>query len=220
MKLRTTVWGIAALCATVMVADRVLSQDHSGHDHAAGEGTHKIATHELTPEQMQQHMEEYMKLTMPGEPQKHLERFVGTWKTTTRVWMEGPGSAPTESPGTSTKKLVLGGRYIMEEHKGTMMGMPYEGIGMTGYDNYKNMYISTWASNMSTELLISKGTRHPQTGVFTFFGDMDEPGMKITGRTVKYVTTVVNDDKHIFRIYDLHAGDDYKVIEIEYAREK
>ena len=31
-----------------------------------------------------------------------------------------------------------------------MMGMPFEGIGRTGYDNVTGKYWSTWIDNMST----------------------------------------------------------------------
>ncbi len=108
----------------------------------------------------------------------------------------------------------------MDEHKGTMMGQPYEGIGMTGYDNYRNMYFSSWCSNMQTNMLTMAGMRHPETGVFTYYGEMDEPAIKVTGRTVKYVTRIKDTDHYVFDIIDLHAGDDYKVIQINYERVK
>ena len=50
------------------------------------------------------------------------------------------------------------------------------------------------------------------------YGEMDEPMMKVFGRYVKYVHTIVNNDKHVFSIYDLHAGDNYKVVEVVYDR--
>jgi hypothetical protein len=40
----------------------------------------------------------------------------------------------------------------------------------------------------------------------------------VYGRTVKYVTRIINDDKHLLEIYDLHAGDGYKASEIVYTR--
>ncbi len=108
----------------------------------------------------------------------------------------------------------------MDEHKGTMMGQPYEGIGMTGYDNYRNMYFSSWCSNMQTNMLTMAGMRHPKTGVFTYYGEMDEPALKVVGRTVKYVTSIIDKDHYVFDIIDLHAGDDYKVVQISYERVK
>ncbi|MCH7701570.1 MAG: DUF1579 domain-containing protein [Planctomycetes bacterium] len=156
----------------------------------------------------------------PGDAHKHLDYFVGKWKTKTKIYMGGPGSPPMESDGQSSMKWVLDGRFIMHEHKGTMMGQPYEGIGMTGYDNYRNLYISSWCSNMGTNMLTFAGMRHPETGVFTYYGEMDEPSMNVIGRTVKYVTRIVDADHYTFEIIDLHAGDDYKVIELSYERVK
>jgi hypothetical protein len=37
---------------------------------------------------------------------------------------------------------------------------------------------------------------------------------------VKYVTRIIDDDKHVMAMYDLHVGDDYKVMEVTYTRKK
>ncbi len=165
-------------------------------------------------------MQEYMKLTQPGEAHERLQYYIGTWDTVTKMWMGGPGSQAMESKGTSTYTSVLGGRWVMEEHTGTMMGMTYLGKGMMGYDNYKNLYVGTWYSNMSTEMLQMAGMRHPKTGVVTMYGRMDEPQLNVHGRTVKYVTKQTDADHFTFEIIDLHAGDNYKVIELSYTRRK
>ena len=194
-----------------LVAGAVLATSATAPGQDPGEG--------MTAEQ-QAMMAEWAKVAAPGDHHKHLDYFVGKWKTKTKMYMGGPGSAAMESEGASEMKWVLGGRFIMDEHKGTMMGQPYEGIGMTGYDNYRNLYISSWYSNQGTNILTMSGMRHPKTGVFTYYGEMDEPGLKVTGRTVKYVTKIVDSDHFTFDIIDLHAGDDYKVIEIAYERVK
>jgi len=173
----------------------------------------------MSPEE-QAAMAEWMKLSQPGEHHKHLNYFVGKWKTKTKMYMGGPGTPAMESQGTSSMKWILGGRFLMEEHHGSMMGQPYEGIGITGYDNFRNLYTSSWQSNMQTNSLTMTGTRYPKTGVFTYYGEMDEPALDVVGRTVKYVTRIVDHDHYTFEIIDLHAGDDYKVIEIEYERVK
>lgn len=174
---------------------------------------------QMTPEQAAM-MAEWAKLAAPGEGHKHLDYFVGKWKTKTKMYMDGSGSKAMESDGTSNMKWVLGGRFLMDEHHGSMMGQPYDGIGMTGFDNFRNMYVMTWASNQQTNLLTMTGMRHPETGVFTYYGEMDEPALKVVGRTVKYVTRIVDKDHYAFEIIDLHAGDNYKVIEIAYERMK
>ena len=197
--------GCVTVGTIVLTATQAYSQDEG-------------APPQLTPEQAAE-MAQWAAIASPAEHHKHLEYFVGKWKTKTKIWMGGPGSPPMESDGTSDIKWVLGGRFTMDEHKGTMFGQPYEGIGLTGYDNYRNMYTASWVSNMGTNMLTMTGMRHPKTGVFTYYGEMDEPAIKVVGRTVKYVTKIVDKDHYVFTIIDLHAGDDYKVIEIDYTRQ-
>ena len=188
---------------------------------AAGQGADQKPEAQQQPDPAEQArmMAEWMKLATPGEHHKHLEYFVGKWKSKTKVWMGGPGTPAMESEGTSEVTWVLGGRFIMDQYKGTFMGQPQEGIALTGYDNFRNMYKTTFVSNMGTEMLTMTGMRHPKTGVFTFYGQMDEPMLKVTGRTVKYTYRIVDPDNYVFSIIDLHAGDDYKVVEVTYARE-
>lgn len=170
------------------------------------------------PEEAQKMMEAWAKLAAPGDSHEHLEPFVGSWETVTRVWMAGPDGPATESRGVSQVRWVLGGRFIMENLKGELLGRPYEGLGLIGYDNARNLYVGSWADTSGTHLLTMKGTRNPETGTFTFYGEMDEPMMNVYGRTVKYVNRVVNKNKHVFQIFDLHAGDEYKVVEVTYTR--
>ena len=205
--------GIAVIAVGVCIAatSYVLSQDTGDK---APKGMPAMSAEEMA------HMQEYMKLMQPGQAHKHLHYYVGTWNTVTKVWMGGPGTTPTASTGTSTFKSVLDGNWVMEEHAGSMMGMPYQGIGMMGYDNYKKLYVGTWFSNMGTEMLQMAGARDPKTGTVTMYGAMDEPQLGVHGRMVKYVTTPTDDDHFTFGIIDLHAGDDHKVIEINYTRRK
>lgn len=73
---------------------------------------------------------------------------------------------------------------------------------------------------MDTQLLVLSGSRHPQTGVFTYCGAMDEPMLKVFGRTIRYETKILDEDTHQVAVYDLHVSDDYKVVELLYKRKK
>ncbi|MBX3396487.1 MAG: DUF1579 domain-containing protein [Phycisphaerae bacterium] len=182
---------------------------------------------QMTPD-MLAHMQECMKNMSPSEHHKLLERSVGTWKTTTKMWMMGEaGGPPMVTGGTAEMKMVLGGRYLMQEFKGVMKmpnekgefsEIPHEGIGLTGYDNDRNLYVGTWASSPGTALLNMRGSASRDGKSITFYGEMDEPFMKVFGRYVKYVLKFVSNDQIVFSIYDLHAGDDYKVVEVVYDR--
>lgn len=194
--------------------NRVLSQEEEKKKDAPPAGMPQMSAEDMAK------MQKWMATMNPGEHHKHLEHFVGEWEWVMKMWMSGPEGPAMETKGTSSIRWILGKRYIQEEFKGQMMGMPYEGIGLTGYDNYKNLYVSSWASNMDTQYITQMGSRNPKTGVFTFYGTMDEPALDVRGRTVKYVTRIVDKDHHVFSVYDLHAGDDYRVFEVSYTRKK
>jgi hypothetical protein len=111
---------------------------------------------QMTPEQKAE-MEAYMKAGTPGAPHKALAATVGNYDLKIRNWHE-PGGQPMEEKGTATRKMALEGRVLVEEVKSTMMGTPWTGHGMTGYDNVTGKYWSTWNDSMSTGLMVSQGT--------------------------------------------------------------
>ncbi len=208
--------GFAARCSALVFSSLlVLTIPALAGEHPAAE--HPGAP---SPEEMAKMMEKWTKVASPSEHHKHLDTFVGTWDTVQRVWMGGPDASATETKGTSEVKWVLDGRFIVEEYRGEMMGRPYSGMGLFGYDNFRNLYVGTWASNQGTNLFTMSGQRDPSGKTWTYYGELDEPMLDVVGRMVKCETTVVGPDAHTFAIYDLHAGGDYKVFEIAYTRVK
>jgi|CXWL01.1.fsa_nt_gi hypothetical protein len=194
----------------------------------AGDPT-EHAEKQPSPEEMAKMMEKYMAMMKPGKHHKELDQLAGEWNAVNRWYMGGPGTQPTETKGTAKRRWVLDGRFLFEEvksalmmpnDKGEMTSMPFEGLSMVGYDNYRNMFVGTWADTMGTQILTYAGAPNPDGKTFTYYGEMDEPTLDMRGRMVKYVTRVVSKDKHIFEMYDLAAGDNYKVMEITYTRSK
>src|SRR6185436_20447428 len=102
-------------------------------------------------------MEAMMKAAMPGPAHKVLDSMVGTWDTNVTSWMM-PGADPISGTGWSENKWVLGGRFVEQRFKGDFMGMPFEGIGYTGYDNVKKHYFGSWMDNMGTGMMTSVST--------------------------------------------------------------
>lgn len=175
------------------------------------------------PSQGSPNMEEMMKkweaMATPGEHHKLLDQFVGTWDVTSRMWMEGPDKPPMESKGTSKVTWILGGRFIQEEASGEMMGKPFAGLGLTGYDNFKNRYVSFWVDNSGTGLYTSEGGYNPQEKTFTYFGKMDDPSTGERDKTVMFVIRAADPNKHIFEMHDLEiGGKSTKVGEMIYTR--
>lgn len=167
---------------------------------------------------MQASMEIYQKMGKPGAPHEMLAEMAGSWITQTKTWM-APGQPPTESTGTSEQKMLLGGRYLQQEFAGDMMGTPFNGLGLTGYDNHKQRYVSTWMDSMSTGIFFFEGSAGPDPKSFTQQCLHDDP---VRG-PVKWrsVTRILDKDTHLFEMYITDKSDkEQKMMEITYSRKK
>lgn len=132
----------------VLGAPVVLAQDATTEDMTEGmseEGAEMVAM-----------MEAWAKAATPGDMHDHLGRYEGEWTTTMKMWME-PGADPVESTGTMTGEWLYGGRYMKTQHTGSIMGQPFEGTGIEGYDNVREVFTSFWFDNMSTGAMNFEG---------------------------------------------------------------
>ncbi|HZI93470.1 MAG TPA: DUF1579 domain-containing protein [Patescibacteria group bacterium] len=171
----------------------------------------KAAPAKMTDEQM---MAEMMKLGTPGPNHEMLKKFVGSWKTVTKMWM-GPGE-PQSSDGSAEYSMILGGRLLKDEYKGTFMGGPFEGFGLTGYDNKKGRFITVWGDTMMTGLIEVDGTYNAATREMTFKGMMNMVGPPTPYRMV---TKFVDDNHFVFSWYERREGKETKTMEIDYTRQ-
>ena len=163
-------------------------------------------------------MEMMMKAGTPGAEHKVLDGIVGTWNAKITSWMM-PGADPMSMEGISENKWIMGGRYLEQRFSGSFMGMPFEGIGYTGYDNVKKQYWGTWMDNMSTGMMISSGGANSD-GTWSFTGTFPDP---MTGKDAKVDSKmkIVDADHHTYEMW--MPGPDgkmFKSMEIAYARKK
>ena len=164
-------------------------------------------------------MKRWQEVMTPGDPHKKLEQMVGTWDAETKMWMNGPNAEPSVSTGTMEMKMVLGGRYLLQDFTGTMMDSPFNGIGYMGYDNFKKKYFGSWIDNMSTGMSTMEGTMDKAGNTLTMWGKMDEPMTGEKNKPVKYVVTLIDNNKHVFEIYDVKSyGEKKPVMQITYTR--
>src|SRR2546428_1883353 len=126
----------------------------------------KKQENQMDPQAM---MEVYKKLATPGEPHKQLASLAGSWTTKTKEWME-PNKPPMESTGACEEKLLLDGRFLQQECTGEMMGQPFAGIGVIGYDNFTKKYTTTWMSSMGTGIFSMNGTASADGKTITLHG--------------------------------------------------
>lgn len=163
-------------------------------------------------------MEAWMKASTPGDAHKKLDNMVGTWDVTVKSWM-APGQPPMESTGTAMNQWVLGGRWMEEKFTGSFMGMPFQGIGYTGYDNIKKQYVGTWMDNMSTAVMVSSG-KGGSGNTYEFTSTMDD---MMTGKPqmITEKVTFTDADHHTMEMWGPGPdGKVYKSMEITYSRKK
>lgn len=168
---------------------------------------------EMDPQTM---MELYQKLATPGEPHKLFASLAGSWTTTTKEWME-PGKPPTESTGTADLKMLLDGRFLYQEFTSQMMGQPFSGIGIDGYDNLRKKYVTTWIDTMGTGFFTMEGTASADGKTITLKGQHAEPGGgQMTHRAV---WKIADSNTQTFDMYGTHqGGKEMKMLEIAYTR--
>jgi uncharacterized protein DUF1579 len=165
-------------------------------------------------DEMQKMMAEMEKAATPGPEHKLLVDSVGNWTTSSKMWME-PGKPPMESQGAEEIKPALGGRFIQMHFTGNMMGKPFEGMGLEGYDNLKKKYVMTWADSMGTMIIYAEGTGDATKRVFT--GEETLPnGQK---RPFRWIMKTDSKDKHTMEMWAPGMdGKDAKEMEIVYTR--
>jgi hypothetical protein len=209
---------IYSLCTGLMLAALIFSEGASAEEKAAGADTKKAAGGSAPD--MEEMMKKMQAFATPGAGHKLLEPLAGEWNVESRTWMAGPEVAPTASKGTTKVQWILGGRYLKEEFSGEMMQQPFQGVGITAYDNFKKKYVSTWIDTMGTGIFTCEGTADDSGKTITLVGKMDDPTTGEKDKPTKCIIRIAGPDKHTFEMHDLTLGEKSKVFEITYTRKQ
>ena len=161
----------------------------------------------------------WMEAATPGAAHKVLETYVGTWEVHSKMWMQ-PGAPPMESDGTAVSKWILGNRYVEMTVESTMMGMPFEGRAITGYDNVKKTYQSVWMDNMGTSITLSSGAASDDGKTLTMKAKMDDVMTGEKDKEFKFVDRFISKDEMTSEVHDVAKGKDSKMMEMTYKRKK
>lgn len=154
---------------------------------------------EMDPAAMKAMMDQMLAL---APEHAHLKQFLGTWTTDVTWWENG---TENKSKGTATFTEVYGGRYIHSDYHGDMMGMPFQGSMLLGYNKIQKKFESVWVDSWSTGLSLSSGTADSTGKVFTMDGVMDDPMTNqkmhtkevttFSGNTMTFTMSKVEGDK-------------------------
>ena len=193
---------LLALTLTLLIASLALAQD-------------KGKQPEMTPEQMAE-MQAYMQAGTPGAAHQKLAAMAGTYECKIKGWHE-PGAPPSEDTGTATRKMILDGRVMVEEFTGTMMGMPFTGHGMHGFDNVTGKHWGTWIDTMSTGMMVSEGSCDDK-GACSFTGSWNDP-VKKTPIKARMTSRWTSPTVEVFEMYAPGKdGKEMKMMEITYTK--
>ena len=152
----------------------------------------------------------------PGPAHKALDALTGSWKAEVKCWHE-PGGSPNVSQATAKTRWILNGRFLEEEFHGEMMGKPFTGKSLIGYDNTKQKFNMVWISDIQTSTFFTEGKGEDGNKTITLEGKADCAATGQRDIPMKTVFRVLGPDKHIFEMYDGSKGN-AKTMEITYTR--
>jgi len=157
----------------------------------------------------------------PPKPTPHhlaLQRQVGTWDAVVKVFT-APGQPPMVSKAVEVNTLVPGGLWLTSVFKSELMGTPFEGRGIFGFDPALGKHVGTWIDSTVMALAHPMGTCKDGCKEVTLTFE----GPDMTGKTVTYqnITVEQGPDR---RVMTLHVkgpeGTFQPTMEITYTRRK
>ncbi len=162
-------------------------------------------------------MKAWQNFMTPGEMHKMLAKSNGTWNGEVTMWMT-PGAAPTKSKCVAENKMIYNGLYQQSTNKGEMMGMPFEGMSIVGYDNAKKMFVSSWIDNMGSGIMYMEGTWDAKGMMMNFKGTCTDP-MTSKSMAVRETFKMVDDNTQMMEMFMPGPdGKEFKTMEIKFTR--
>lgn len=165
-------------------------------------------------------MEKCMAYATANENHKVLNVFVGQWEHTAKMWMD-PAQPPMESNGTNTNEWLYNGKFLKQTAKGQVMGMPFEGMGITGYDNILKKYVSFWLDTMGTGFMMASGTYDATTKTIKETGAMPNAMTGETAQSFRAEWKLIDNDHYTYDVFIKSAdGKESPMLSLSYKRVK
>lgn len=165
-----------------------------------------------TPEEMQKWMD-YM---TPSDVHKMMAAADGEWNMEIQMWMD-PNAPAQTMKASCVNKMILGGRYQQSINTGSYNGMPFEGHSLTGWDNARKIFVSTWVDNMGTGVMYMEGPWNEATKTIEQKGKMTDP---MTGKItdVRQTLKMVDNNTQLMQQFGMKDGKEYLSMEIKFIR--
>lgn len=157
-------------------------------------------------------------VTQPGPAHKVLEQRAGAWKMLYRIYA-APGQPPIELPAKGELTMIFGGRFLKVEMSAEGPWKGTAGLGIEGYDNFKQSYFFHWVDSSGTRTISLTGTADESGQVITYLGEIDDADSGTKGVKVRVVVRMVGPDEHTFEFFQTPpGGKESKPFDITYKR--
>ena len=153
----------------------------------------------------------------PGPAHQVFESLAGNWRAEVRCWIE-PDGPPEMSLGSARIFWTLSGRFLEEEFHGEMMGRPYTGRTLMGFDNIKQTFNSVSVSDIQTSMFTCEGKGEHGNKLITMEGRATCMASDCKDIPMRTVMRIISPVKHTVEMFDRSKGDNVKTMEITYTR--
>lgn len=156
----------------------------------------------------------------PEKAHAILKDAAGTWDARMKLYAPGSDTPSSESKGVETNTMMEGGFFCLGEYRGELLGQPFVGKSVLGYDPEKGKYVGTWVDSVSARILAMEGTYDEATKTLTMWTESKDPA---TGKTVreKQVTRAIDHDTREFQMIQVgEGGKETVLMVVNYKRRK
>lgn len=171
---------------------------------------------QLSPEEEQKIWMEY---ATPNEMHKLFTQSEGSWQVETKQWLM-PDAEPLTSNGKCTNTLAMDGRYEISHFEAEMMGMPFKGMSVTGFDNAMKEFKTTWIDNFGTGIMMLTGKWNEKKRCIDYVGTMVDPTVK-KEVNIRQTYSFIGDNEIQIEMFMINpkTKSEYKSMEIKFKRQ-
>lgn len=136
----------------------------------------------------------------PGDMHKWMAKSAGTWSCDSVAQWMAPDAPPSYSKAGSVEKVIMDGLYMEGDYSSNMMGMPMTGKSITGYDNAKKKFVSSWIDNLGSGIVRMEGSYDEATKTLHLKGKQTDP---VSGAEtdIRQEQKWIDDDTYVLSMY-------------------
>ena len=162
-------------------------------------------------------------LAKPGPEHVKLSSLTGSWDKEIK-YFPAPGKPPVIQKGTCENRMILGGRFLVSEAKGTLGTISFENTTIFGFDRRHNEYTAIALDTEGTYFVTAAGAFDEKKQAAVMYGEDQDPVVEHTQKW-NFVMTFLGPDKYTLELIfkdkeHAHGLPEFKMLEIVHTRKK